>query len=100
MTRGDEQRPKGGVRWLFEDRTSGRIVVAQLPNVLLWIYLGACVARALVRSGTPFDQAAHVVESASLSLWALDEMIRGVNPWRRLLGLGVLGAGPAMWLLR
>jgi hypothetical protein len=31
------------------------------------------------------------VVKAGLFIWAIDEILRGVNPWRRLLGIAVLG---------
>jgi hypothetical protein len=31
-----------------------------------------------------------VLASAALALWAGDEVLRGVNPFRRLLGLAIL----------
>jgi hypothetical protein len=31
-----------------------------------------------------------VVATGSLIVWALDEVVRGVNPWRRFLGVAVL----------
>ncbi|MGA7385701.1 MAG: hypothetical protein WBW81_13720 [Methylocella sp.] len=33
---------------------------------------------------------AKVIASGSLIVWALDEAVRGVNPWRRFLGVAVL----------
>jgi hypothetical protein len=41
----------------------------------------------------PSGQAAEllgVVGTTAVVVWALDELWRGVNPWRRLLGLTVL----------
>ena len=37
-------------------------------------------------TGTGLD----VVAAGGLVWWAVDELVRGVNPWRRLLGGGVL----------
>ena len=34
--------------------------------------------------------AAKVVATGSLIVWAVDEVVRGVNPWRRFLGVAVL----------
>jgi hypothetical protein len=34
--------------------------------------------------------ALDVVAAGSLAFWAVDEVVRGVNPWRRILGGGVL----------
>lgn len=78
------------LRWLFIDRTSGRIVVAQRPNLVLWIFLATLAVGAFVPQGTA-GTAMHMVGTASLVLWAIDEVLRGVNPWRRLLGGAVLG---------
>lgn len=75
--------------WLFADRTDGRIVVAQWPNLALWIFLAALLIGTFVRQGL----AGFIVRGAgqaSLTLWAIDEVLRGVNPWRRLLGGAVL----------
>jgi len=32
------------------------------------------------------------VASGAIIVWSLDEIVRGVNPWRRLLGAVVLAA--------
>jgi hypothetical protein len=32
-----------------------------------------------------------VVFKCGLLVWAVDELFRGVNPWRRFLGAAVLG---------
>ena len=39
-----------------------------------------------------------VVGGVSLAIWALDEVGRGVNPWRRCLGASVLLA-QAYWAI-
>lgn len=79
------------VDWLFRDRETGRIVIAQFPNLPLWIFLGTVVGRWLV----PEDSGAFTVLRAAalvaLGWWAGDEVVRGVNPWRRLLGLAGCG---------
>jgi hypothetical protein len=33
---------------------------------------------------------AKVVATGSLIVWALNEVVRGANPWRRFLGVAVL----------
>ena len=74
--------------WLFRNRQTNEITIGQFPNVALWIFLVTVVLRLLV----PSDDAAHRVVSwigvAALAWWAVDEVVRGVNPWRRLLGIG------------
>ena len=77
------------LRWLFVDRASGRIVVAQWPNLALWIFLASLTAGALVGRGEA-GTIVGAVGTASLVVWAVDEILRGTNPWRRLLGAAVL----------
>lgn len=80
----------GSVRWWFEDRTTGRITIAQFPNWQLWAALGGSVAASLVTGGSV---GARLVEWAAHGLWiywAALELFRGVNPWRRVLGLAVI----------
>ena len=75
------------IDWLFRNRETGEITIAQFPNVALWIFLFTVVARVFVRTGTAHDVLV-VVALGSLGWWAVDEVVRGVNPWRRILGAG------------
>ena len=77
------------LEWLFRNRETGRITVAQFPNVALWIFLLAVVMGWFVRHG-PASTALDLVGLAALAWWSLDEVARGVNPWRRILGAGGL----------
>ncbi len=78
--------------WFFRNRHTGRITIAQFPNVPLALFLAAMAVDRLVEpAGTP-GTAVRLLAAAALLWWALDEVIRGVNPWRRLLGAGVLAA--------
>ena len=77
------------IDWWFRNRRTGRITVAQFPNVALWIFLTTVVLRRVLPAGTAARMAASWIGVASLGWWALDEVLRGVNPWRRLLGAGV-----------
>jgi hypothetical protein len=83
---------RSALTFLFFDRASGRIVVGQWPNLPLWIFIFAWAAGRLI----PLPQSGAywlgIVASLALVVWALDEIVRGVNPWRRLLGAGVLVA--------
>ena len=74
--------------WFFRNRKTGRITIAQFPNVALWIFLGTVVLRAIVPAGSVARTAVDWVGAGGLAWWALDEVFRGVNPWRRVLGIG------------
>ncbi|MEY2467440.1 MAG: hypothetical protein QOF21_138 [Actinomycetota bacterium] len=71
--------------WLFRNRKTGRITIGQWPNVALWVYIGATVVHAFADA-----EALTWIATAALLLWSLDELFRGVNPFRRTLGLVVL----------
>jgi hypothetical protein len=84
-------------RWFFEDRETGAITIAQAPNLSLWIVI---VAGTLIWAWHPPDQAGvalKVIFGGALIIWAADEILRGVNPWRRCLGVAVLCYG--LWTL-
>jgi hypothetical protein len=74
--------------WLFRNRRTGRITVAQFPNIPLWILVVTVVLRQVVPTASAARTAIDWTGLAALSWWALDEVLRGVNPWRRSLGLG------------
>jgi hypothetical protein len=73
--------------WLFRNRQTGEITVAQFPNAELWVFIVTVVLRWVVPTGTALRTVVDGVGVAALAWWALDELLRGVNPWRRLLGL-------------
>lgn len=79
------------VDWVFRDRRTGRIVVGQWPTAPLGVWLGATVLRWLLDPGGGWRTALDVVAGVALAVWAVDEIVRGVNPWRRALGTVVLG---------
>ena len=79
------------VDWLFRDRETGRVVIAQFPNLPLWIFLGTVVGRWLVAEDSGAFTVLRVVALVALGWWAVDEVVRGVNPWRRLLGVAGCG---------
>lgn len=80
------------VDWLFRDRTTGRIVIAQRPNLSFGIFLVASVVRRLATPTGTAGTVVDVVATGALLWWAIDEVVRGVNPWRRILGAVVGGA--------
>jgi hypothetical protein len=66
------------LRWFFTDRTTGRWVVAQWPNLPLWAWIVATLL------------GVHWLALAALVVWALLELARGASPFRRVLGAAAL----------
>ena len=56
------------------------------------MFIVASAARRVLDPAGRIDTALRVVATCSLIWWAVDEVLRGVNPWRRLLGSAVLAA--------
>lgn len=88
------------LEWLLRDRTTGGITVAQAPNPPLWVFLAAVVVRVGADPAGGLRTALDVVAGVALAWWAIDEIGRGVNPWRRILGACVLVLAVAGWLSR
>ena len=78
------------VEWAFRDRASGRLVVGQWPNPPLWIFALAQALAWLLGPQSRIGGWAQIASWIVLVIWAADEVIRGVNPWRRGLGGAVL----------
>lgn len=72
--------------WMFRSRETGKVVVFQLPNLALGIFLVAALVRRFAGLEGSAQTAVEVVAFASLMWWAIDEIVRGVNPFRRGLG--------------
>ena len=90
--RRDPRTPRGILDWLFRSRRTGRITIAQAPNWTLAVWL---VTTAALRLGNPqggLRDALTLVATLALLAWSADELLRGVNPFRRILG-GVVLAG-------
>ncbi|RXH20369.1 hypothetical protein EAS54_03845 [Bradyrhizobium guangzhouense] len=75
--------------WFFRNRETGVITVAQAPNLILWIAIVAALLRWAWLSSGQAGVALTVIIKGGLLLWAADEIVRGVNPWRRCLGTAV-----------
>ena len=80
------------MNWLFRNRQTGEITVAQAPNPPLWVFFAATIVRVLFRPSGRAGTALTIVARGALAIWAVDELARGVNPFRRILG-GVVLAG-------
>jgi hypothetical protein len=85
------------LRWVFRDRVTGRIVIAQFPNPPLLVWILASLLRWVLHPDGDLSTLLWVVGSAALLVWAGDEILRGVNPWRRFLGGAVLVGLLGMW---
>jgi hypothetical protein len=81
---------KRGFDWLFRSREDGRIVVAQWPNLSLVVF-GICeIVEQLAHPGGVARGLVDWIGRAALAWWSIDEIVRGVNPFRRVLGVVVL----------
>ena len=78
------------VDWLFRDRTTGRVTIAQFPNAALGLFLAASLLQWILAPGGGASTALDALATGGLIWWAVDELVRGVNPWRRFLGGAVL----------
>jgi hypothetical protein len=88
--RSDPSKFRRSVRWVFVTPRTGGITVAQWPNVALSLFIALSIARRFIfQRGTP-ETTLRVLSAMTLIIWAVDELVRGVNPFRRILGLVVL----------
>ena len=74
--------------WFFRNPETGELVVAQLPNPPLLVWL-AGTALQLVVDDSPLLEA---VTTLGLIWWAILELVEGESPFRRVLGAVVLVA--------
>lgn len=84
----------GAFDWMFRNRKTGGVTIGQFPNLPLAIFFVAFVVGLLLEALDAGQGTVRTVVGAigtvALAWWALEELIRGVNPWRRLLGAGAL----------
>jgi hypothetical protein len=59
------------------------------------VFGAARLASRVFRRSHGLSTALELVGTTALAVWAVDEVVRGVNPWRRGLGAGAL-----LWVLR
>lgn len=81
---------RGLFDWCFRDRRTGAVVIGQAPNLALWLFAAASLAAWLIPPGGTAGHVAFILSRLVLAWWAADELLRGVNPWRRFLGAAVL----------
>ncbi|UWU71157.1 hypothetical protein [Bradyrhizobium sp. NC92] len=78
------------LEWFFRSRETSAITIAQWPNLVLWIVIVAAVLLWLWPSAGKASIGLTVVVKGGLIMWGADEILRGVNPWRRCLGAAVV----------
>ena len=76
--------------WWFRD-SDGRLTLWQWPNPALCVWLVAVVLGWFDLSAAQAT-AVDGVRHGALIVWALDEVVRGASPFRRVLGAVVLVA--------
>ena len=91
---------RSGIGWFFRDPDTGEIVVAQAPNLPLWVFLAATAVRLLFHPDGMAGTVVSVVSTAAIVVWSLIEIGAGSSPFRRVLGGVVLVAVVAGLLLR
>nr|WP_249153108.1 hypothetical protein [Bradyrhizobium diazoefficiens] len=75
---------------LFRNRETGAITIAQWPNLVLWTVIFAAVLLWIWPSAGKASLGLTIIVKGGLIIWGADEIIRGVNPWRRCLGAAVI----------
>jgi hypothetical protein len=80
------------IDWLFRNRQTGEMTVVQMPNVPLVVWLVARTVQVITQPEGTVNTVLTVVSTGALLVWAVDELVRGVNPFRRIVGGLILGA--------
>ncbi|MDF0518837.1 hypothetical protein P0R31_16510 [Bradyrhizobium yuanmingense] len=76
--------------WFFRNRETGAITIAQWPNLVLWAVIVAGALLWIWPSAGKASLGLTIIVKGGLIIWGADEIIRGVNPWRRCLGAAVI----------
>jgi hypothetical protein len=64
--------------------------VGQSPNPPLWVALAGLLASLLTDAGSTVNDIARTILYVALTVWAYEEVARGVNLFRRALGVAAL----------
>ncbi|QNE48325.1 hypothetical protein F1C58_02820 [Glaciihabitans sp. INWT7] len=75
---------------MFRSRENGKITIGQPANLEQKIFSGATLVGVMLPA-SKLRTGVGVVAVLALVVWAVDEMARGVNPFRRILGGAALG---------
>ena len=82
------QKLRAVLRWFVSDR-DGHVVIGQFPNLPLLIWFAALVLAQVFSGG--LSTVLSVTSKGALLVWAAWELVDGDSPFRRVLGLAVLG---------
>lgn len=86
MSTDPEGRPAS--QWLLRS-ADGRLTLWQFPNPALGVWLVTLLLSAFDLSDARRTQIQGIGRGA-LIVWAVDEILRGASPFRRLLGTAIL----------
>ena len=75
---------------MFLNRRTGGITVAQWPNISLSVFIILSIALRFIHPAGTNETVLRVLADGALIVWGVDELVRGVNPFRRILGFVVL----------
>jgi hypothetical protein len=64
--------------------------VGQSPNPPLWVALAGLLVSLLTDAGSTVNDIARAILYVGLTIWAYEEAARGVNLFRRALGVAAL----------
>ncbi|MBK4348869.1 hypothetical protein [Lacisediminihabitans changchengi] len=81
----------GRLDWMFRNRETGKITIGQPANLSQKLFQGITLVGIFLPRG-PVRTTAAVGAVGALTWWASDELVRGVNPFRRLSGAVTLVA--------
>lgn len=77
---------------IFRNPSTGDIVIAQVPNLPLWIFLATTAVRLALHPHGAAGTAVSIVGGLALLWWSIGEIGWGASLFRRILG-GVVLAG-------
>ncbi len=84
---------------MFRNRQTGEITIAQRPNLPAIVFVVAALLRWVLSPSGTRGTVLDVAATVALLWWAGDEVVRGVNPFRRMLG-GVVILAEIVLLVR
>jgi hypothetical protein len=85
-TRGSDNPFVRAFDWLCRDPETGKVVIAQMPNLPLFLFLFAAAIKRFAHPHGALGTIVSVTAVVSLLWWAVDEVLRGESRFRRILG--------------